>query len=161
MALVNLFRGLGPFPAGACRALSDSCQLSLSRARDEPSGYLTVCAVPGPPQCLEGLQCVRVDNHFCGHPCRAHARLHTSVGVSLRAYLAAHARRCHVCGRPGRVHARPYMLRLEPVGGCVVAGAFEDCCLAYHPRARLSVLRHAQSYHRQDVSGSCNLPAVM
>lgn len=29
MALVNLFRGLGPFPAGACRALSDSCQLSL------------------------------------------------------------------------------------------------------------------------------------
>ncbi|OWK12120.1 CCL25 [Cervus elaphus hippelaphus] len=40
-------------------------------------------------------------------------------------------------------------------------GAFEDCCLAYHPRARLSVLRHAQSYHRQDVSGSCNLPAVI
>lgn len=53
------------------------------------------------------------------------------------------------------------VLRLEPVGGCVVTGAFEDCCLAYHHRARLSVLRHAQSYHRQDVSGSCNLPAVM
>ena len=28
MALVDLFRGLGPFPAGACGALSDSCQLS-------------------------------------------------------------------------------------------------------------------------------------
>ncbi|XP_006046796.3 C-C motif chemokine 25 isoform X2 [Bubalus bubalis] len=40
-------------------------------------------------------------------------------------------------------------------------GAFEDCCLAYHRRARLSLLRHAQSYHRQDVSGSCNLPAVI
>nr|CAI9688340.1 unnamed protein product [Rangifer tarandus platyrhynchus] len=40
-------------------------------------------------------------------------------------------------------------------------GAFEDCCLAYHRRTRLSVLRHAQSYHRQDVSGSCNLPAVI
>ncbi|XP_055285859.1 C-C motif chemokine 25 isoform X2 [Moschus berezovskii] len=40
-------------------------------------------------------------------------------------------------------------------------GAFEDCCLAYHRRARLSLLRQAQSYHRQDVSGSCNLPAVI
>lgn len=91
-----------------------------------------------------------------GHPCRAPVK-------PQGAHVAAHARRCHVCGRPCRVHAPPYMhvLRLEPMGGCVVAGAFEDCCLAYHRRARLSLLRHAQSYHRQDVSGSCNLPAVM
>lgn len=27
--MVDLFRGLGPFPAGACGALSNSCQLSL------------------------------------------------------------------------------------------------------------------------------------
>ncbi|XP_069447314.1 C-C motif chemokine 25 isoform X3 [Ovis canadensis] len=40
-------------------------------------------------------------------------------------------------------------------------GAFEDCCLAYHHRVRLSLLRQAQSYYRQDVSGSCNLPAVI
>ncbi|XP_065729908.1 C-C motif chemokine 25 [Phocoena phocoena] len=40
-------------------------------------------------------------------------------------------------------------------------GAFEDCCLAYHGPARRSMLRYAQSYHRQDVSGSCNLPAVI
>lgn len=61
------------------------------------------------------------------------------------------------------MRARPYVhvLRLETVGGCVVAGAFEDCCLAYHHRVRLSWLRKAHSYYRQDVSGSCNLPAVM
>lgn len=29
--MVNLFRGLGRFPAGACGALSSSCQLSLCR----------------------------------------------------------------------------------------------------------------------------------
>ncbi|KAM7143251.1 C-C motif chemokine 25 isoform 2-T2 [Molossus nigricans] len=40
-------------------------------------------------------------------------------------------------------------------------GVFEDCCLAYHPRIRLTVLRHALSYMYQDVSGSCNLPAVI
>nr|KAF6479378.1 C-C motif chemokine ligand 25 [Molossus molossus] len=40
-------------------------------------------------------------------------------------------------------------------------GIFEDCCLAYHPRIRLTVLRHALSYMYQDVSGSCNLPAVI
>ncbi|XP_013820653.1 PREDICTED: C-C motif chemokine 25 isoform X2 [Capra hircus] len=40
-------------------------------------------------------------------------------------------------------------------------GAFEDCCLAYHHRVRLSWLRKAHSYYRQDVSGSCNLPAVI
>lgn len=46
-------------------------------------------------------------------------------------------------------------------GGRVIAGVFEDCCLAYHPHIRLTVLRRAQYYLRQDVSGSCNLPAVM
>ncbi|XP_039713818.1 C-C motif chemokine 25 isoform X2 [Pteropus medius] len=40
-------------------------------------------------------------------------------------------------------------------------GVFEDCCLAYHPHIRLTVLRRAQYYLRQDVSGSCNLPAVI
>ncbi|XP_040096455.1 C-C motif chemokine 25 isoform X1 [Oryx dammah] len=39
--------------------------------------------------------------------------------------------------------------------------AFEDCCLAYHHRVRVSLLQKAQSYYRQDVSGSCNLPAVI
>lgn len=46
-------------------------------------------------------------------------------------------------------------------GGRVIAGVFEDCCLDYHPYIRLTVLRRAQNYLRQDVSGSCNLPAVM
>ncbi|XP_037680422.1 C-C motif chemokine 25 [Choloepus didactylus] len=40
-------------------------------------------------------------------------------------------------------------------------GPSEDCCLAYHPHARWAVLRHAQGYTRQEVSGSCNLPAVI
>ncbi|XP_006206571.2 C-C motif chemokine 25 [Vicugna pacos] len=40
-------------------------------------------------------------------------------------------------------------------------GSFEDCCLAYHSLARPSLLRRAHSYQRQDVSGSCNLPAVI
>ncbi|XP_032250848.1 C-C motif chemokine 25 [Phoca vitulina] len=40
-------------------------------------------------------------------------------------------------------------------------GVFEDCCLAYHSRVRPGFLRHAQSYRRQEVSGSCNLPAVI
>ncbi|KAM5230297.1 C-C motif chemokine 25 isoform 3-T3 [Hipposideros larvatus] len=40
-------------------------------------------------------------------------------------------------------------------------GVFEDCCLAYHPHVRRTVLSHARSYRRQDVSGSCNLPAVI
>lgn len=39
-------------------------------------------------------------------------------------------------------------------------GAFEDCCLGYHPRIKWSILRHARSYHKQEVSGSCNLRAV-
>ncbi|XP_028641354.1 C-C motif chemokine 25 [Grammomys surdaster] len=40
-------------------------------------------------------------------------------------------------------------------------GAFEDCCLGYQPRIRWNILRHARSYHRQEVSGSCNLRAVI
>ncbi|XP_059551869.1 C-C motif chemokine 25 isoform X2 [Myotis daubentonii] len=40
-------------------------------------------------------------------------------------------------------------------------GVFEDCCLAYHPYIKQTVLRRAHSYHHQDVSGSCNLPAVI
>ncbi|XP_054572763.1 C-C motif chemokine 25 isoform X2 [Eptesicus fuscus] len=40
-------------------------------------------------------------------------------------------------------------------------GVFEDCCLAYHPHIKKTVLRRAHSYQRQDVSGSCNLPAVI
>ncbi|KAM9241626.1 C-C motif chemokine 25 [Dugong dugon] len=47
--------------------------------------------------------------------------------------------------------------------GGVVAGAFEDCCLAYHSHQHAArvVFRHAQGYRRQEVSGSCNLPAVI
>ncbi|XP_062966059.1 C-C motif chemokine 25 [Cynocephalus volans] len=40
-------------------------------------------------------------------------------------------------------------------------GAFEDCCLAYHRHVGWAVLRHARAYQHQDVSGSCNLPAVI
>ncbi|XP_076977638.1 C-C motif chemokine 25 [Tamandua tetradactyla] len=40
-------------------------------------------------------------------------------------------------------------------------GPSEDCCLAYQPYTRKAVLRHAQHYVRQEVSGSCNLPAVI
>ncbi|XP_066208642.1 C-C motif chemokine 25 isoform X1 [Saccopteryx leptura] len=40
-------------------------------------------------------------------------------------------------------------------------GVFEDCCLAYHPHVSLNVLRHARRYVHQDVSGSCNLHAVI
>ncbi|XP_058137038.1 C-C motif chemokine 25 [Dasypus novemcinctus] len=40
-------------------------------------------------------------------------------------------------------------------------GAFEDCCLAYHHITRWNVLQHARSYKLQEVSGSCNLPAVI
>ncbi|MBZ3881560.1 C-C motif chemokine 25 [Sciurus carolinensis] len=49
----------------------------------------------------------------------------------------------------------------ECVGGCVVAGAFQDCCLDYHPHATLALLLRARSYWVQEVSGSCNLPAVI
>lgn len=40
-------------------------------------------------------------------------------------------------------------------------GAFEDYCLAYHSHIKWRLLRRAHSYQRQDVSGSCNLPAVI
>ncbi|XP_032990482.1 C-C motif chemokine 25 [Rhinolophus ferrumequinum] len=40
-------------------------------------------------------------------------------------------------------------------------GVFEDCCLAYHPQVQWKLLKQARSYLRQDVSGSCNLPAVI
>ncbi|XP_076779840.1 C-C motif chemokine 25 [Arvicanthis niloticus] len=40
-------------------------------------------------------------------------------------------------------------------------GAFEDCCLGYQPRIRWNILRHARNYHQQEVSGSCNLRAVI
>uniref|UniRef100_A0A8C0NAR5 C-C motif chemokine n=2 Tax=Canis lupus familiaris TaxID=9615 RepID=A0A8C0NAR5_CANLF len=40
-------------------------------------------------------------------------------------------------------------------------GVSEDCCLAYHHRARPRLLMRAQGYQRQEVSGSCNLPAVI
>ncbi|XP_048196826.1 C-C motif chemokine 25 [Perognathus longimembris pacificus] len=40
-------------------------------------------------------------------------------------------------------------------------GSFEDCCLRYHSNIGWRVLRHSRHYLRQDVSGSCNLPAVI
>ncbi|KAM6167597.1 C-C motif chemokine 25 [Erethizon dorsatum] len=40
-------------------------------------------------------------------------------------------------------------------------GVAEDCCLAYHPHLRLPVFLHARYFRRQEVSGSCNLPAVI
>ncbi|XP_053438562.1 C-C motif chemokine 25 isoform X2 [Nycticebus coucang] len=45
--------------------------------------------------------------------------------------------------------------------GVHAQGVFEDCCLAYHPRPVWAVLRRAQGYQHQEVSGSCNLPAVI
>ncbi|XP_004689021.1 PREDICTED: C-C motif chemokine 25 [Condylura cristata] len=38
---------------------------------------------------------------------------------------------------------------------------FEDCCLAYQPHAKESLKKFVLEYHRQAVSGSCNLPAVI
>nr|XP_012291243.1 C-C motif chemokine 25 [Aotus nancymaae]XP_012291244.1 C-C motif chemokine 25 [Aotus nancymaae]XP_012291245.1 C-C motif chemokine 25 [Aotus nancymaae] len=40
-------------------------------------------------------------------------------------------------------------------------GIFEDCCLAHHYPIGLAVLRRAWAYRIQEVSGSCNLPAVI
>ncbi|KAL6034243.1 hypothetical protein STEG23_009312 [Scotinomys teguina] len=42
-----------------------------------------------------------------------------------------------------------------------VQGAFEDCCLGYQPRVKWNILQHAKHYHKQEVSGSCNLRAVI
>ncbi|EFB25574.1 hypothetical protein PANDA_010906, partial [Ailuropoda melanoleuca] len=40
-------------------------------------------------------------------------------------------------------------------------GVSEDCCLDYHPCVGPSFLRNVAGYRRQEVSGSCNLPAVI
>ncbi|XP_004865450.2 C-C motif chemokine 25 [Heterocephalus glaber] len=40
-------------------------------------------------------------------------------------------------------------------------GVVEDCCLAYHPHLRLPVLLRTRNFWWQEVSGSCNLPAVI
>lgn len=64
------------------------------------------------------------------------------MNLWLLAFLVA----CFVDTWPPAVHAQ---------------GVFEDCCLAYHPLVQWKLLRRAQSYRRQDVSGSCNLPAVI
>lgn len=49
----------------------------------------------------------------------------------------------------------------RPEPPAVFAGVSEDCCLDYHRCVRPHRLLLAQSYRRQEVSGSCNLPAVM
>uniref|UniRef100_A0A8D2H125 Chemokine interleukin-8-like domain-containing protein n=1 Tax=Urocitellus parryii TaxID=9999 RepID=A0A8D2H125_UROPR len=40
-------------------------------------------------------------------------------------------------------------------------GSFEDCCLGYYPKPKLAVLRRARFYRIQEVSGSCNLFAII
>ncbi|KAK7799495.1 hypothetical protein U0070_022619 [Myodes glareolus] len=40
-------------------------------------------------------------------------------------------------------------------------GAFEDCCLGYQSNLKWSILKRAKCYRKQEVSGSCNLPAVI
>nr|XP_045005100.1 C-C motif chemokine 25 [Jaculus jaculus] len=40
-------------------------------------------------------------------------------------------------------------------------GTFEDCCLGYQSKAKWSILQHARYYQHQEVSGSCNLRAVI
>ncbi|XP_040146462.1 C-C motif chemokine 25 [Ictidomys tridecemlineatus] len=40
-------------------------------------------------------------------------------------------------------------------------GSFEDCCLGYYPKPKLAVLRRASFYRIQEVSGSCNLFAIV
>ncbi|KFO22982.1 C-C motif chemokine 25 [Fukomys damarensis] len=51
------------------------------------------------------------------------------------------------------------------VGAWVLAvhtqGVAEDCCLAYHPHLGLPVFLRARYFRWQEVSGSCNLPAVI
>ncbi|VTJ87223.1 Hypothetical predicted protein [Marmota monax] len=53
------------------------------------------------------------------------------------------------------------MCRFERVGGGVIAGSFEDCCLGYYPKPKLAVLRRARFFRIQEVSGSCNLFAII
>ncbi|XP_005085348.1 C-C motif chemokine 25 [Mesocricetus auratus] len=40
-------------------------------------------------------------------------------------------------------------------------GGFEDCCLGYQPRIKWNILQRARHYRWQEVSGSCNLRAVI
>uniref|UniRef100_A0A8C9QEH3 Chemokine interleukin-8-like domain-containing protein n=1 Tax=Spermophilus dauricus TaxID=99837 RepID=A0A8C9QEH3_SPEDA len=40
-------------------------------------------------------------------------------------------------------------------------GSFEDCCLGYYPKPKLAVLRRARFFRIQEVSGSCNLFAII
>ncbi|XP_070347583.1 C-C motif chemokine 25 isoform X1 [Equus asinus] len=69
---------------------------------------------------------------------------------------------CSVGAWAPTVHAQGPAAHLLPAVAISRAkGVFEDCCLAYHRHARLAVLRHAQGYLRQEVTGSCNLPAVI
>ncbi|KAG8519246.1 C-C motif chemokine 25 [Galemys pyrenaicus] len=42
-----------------------------------------------------------------------------------------------------------------------VAGVFEDCCLAYQRHVNPALRKRVLAYHRQVVSGSCNLRAVI
>ncbi|CAH7284652.1 Ccl25 [Phodopus roborovskii] len=42
-----------------------------------------------------------------------------------------------------------------------VQGGFEDCCLGYQSRIRWNILQRARHYQWQEVSGSCNLRAVI
>lgn len=72
---------------------------------------------------------------------------------------SAHASR-GLQGHPANVPAL-HTCRVECAGGAVVAGAFEDCCLGYNSRFPFALLRRAKAYRIQEVSGGCNLPAVM
>ncbi|XP_036306194.1 C-C motif chemokine 25 [Pipistrellus kuhlii] len=40
-------------------------------------------------------------------------------------------------------------------------GVFEDCCLRHHHHIRKDMLKRAHSYRLQEVSGSCNIQAVI
>lgn len=66
--------------------------------------------------------------------------------------------RC-VCGRECvAAHAQAHR---DVSPRVAAAGVSEDCCLAYHRLESLDFLKRALGYQRQEVSGSCNLPAVM
>ena len=68
MALVDLFRGLGPFPAGACGALSDSCQLSPCQGPE-----MSPAATP--------LSAPSLGLHSAEKGCSVCAWITTSVGI--------------------------------------------------------------------------------